>query len=170
MQNSVTKRSRRIATGTDIRQATADSIDPTQKQRTDAVSLEIRISKGCSRRLAGHSFLATQETNKMTRDQRVYIYGVPKRIARPIPGPHSAVKTALFRMDWCRVAQGCASAASRRFCRTKGILPTPSQQHIQESPRKTGFLVYGVPKGIRTPVAEMKTRCPRPTRRWGLET
>ena len=25
----------------------------------------------------------------------------------------------------------------------------------------------GVPKGIRTPVAGVKGRCPRPTRRWG---
>ncbi len=28
-------------------------------------------------------------------------------------------------------------------------------------------VVYGVPKGIRTPVAAVKGRCPRPTRRWG---
>ena len=27
--------------------------------------------------------------------------------------------------------------------------------------------VGGVPKGIRTPVAGVKGRCPRPTRRWG---
>ena len=27
----------------------------------------------------------------------------------------------------------------------------------------------GVPKGIRTPVAGVKGRCPRPTRRWGRE-
>jgi hypothetical protein len=28
--------------------------------------------------------------------------------------------------------------------------------------------MLGVPKGIRTPVAAVKGRCPRPTRRWGL--
>ena len=28
---------------------------------------------------------------------------------------------------------------------------------------------FGVPKGIRTPVAGVKGRCPRPTRRWGRE-
>ena len=27
--------------------------------------------------------------------------------------------------------------------------------------------MYGVPKGIRTPVAAVKGQCPRPTRRWG---
>ena len=31
-------------------------------------------------------------------------------------------------------------------------------------------VVYGVPKGIRTPVAAVKGRCPRPTRRWGHST
>ena len=27
--------------------------------------------------------------------------------------------------------------------------------------------LFGVPKGIRTPVADVKGRCPWPTRRWG---
>ncbi len=27
--------------------------------------------------------------------------------------------------------------------------------------------IFGVPKGIRTPVAAVKGQCPRPTRRWG---
>ena len=33
-------------------------------------------------------------------------------------------------------------------------------QHIE--------IISGVPKGIRTPVADVKGRCPWPTRRWGL--
>ena len=39
----------------------------------------------------------------------------------------------------------------------------------KKSPFKTGFFLNGVPKGIRTPVAAVKGRCPRPTRRWGLK-
>ena len=33
----------------------------------------------------------------------------------------------------------------------------------KNDPRKAGFIVeYGVPKGIRTPVAAVKGQCPRP--------
>ncbi len=31
-----------------------------------------------------------------------------------------------------------------------------------QKPGKTGFFKYGVPKGIRTPVAAVKGQCPRP--------
>ena len=32
------------------------------------------------------------------------------------------------------------------------------------------FYLYGVPNGIRTRVAALKGRCPRPARRWGQLT
>ena len=62
----------------------------------------------------------------------------------------------------CGVLICCHANQSNRF-----ISPVEITNKKTPAAGAAGVFLFGIPKGIRTPVAAVKGRCPRPTRRWG---
>ena len=84
--------------------------------------------------------------------------GVPTGIVRRIPAPHPALE------------RGAAVAARRRVdslpanrSNPSGVLIPEEVGGVNKKPAtRAGFLLTGVPTGIRTPVLTVKGWCPRP--------
>ena len=85
------------------------------------------------------------------------------RFAQVIPGAHPAGQRRELRCSACAPGARWSNPDSGR--RSNHFL----ENHINKKVRHEAgpFCLYGVPKGIRTPVVAVKGRCPRPTRRWG---
>ena len=78
-----------------------------------------------------------------------------------LASPRGLIRIALGRSSPLRGAL-CASKTLSRFLEPLGYLLSPRGEQTKRPAQGGPFRLYGVPKGIRTPVTAVKGRCPRP--------